>query len=124
MEKWCYLIGGGILGTVARYVLAGMVYQKIGSDFPYGTLIVNLVGCFLVGFFDTIFQEKFLFSPILRIFLMTGFCGAFTTFSTFILETANLIRGGETSRAFLNVILSVMIGFIVFRLGVLLGEII
>src|SRR5580698_1134332 len=124
MEKWFYLIGGGILGTLARYILAGVVYQKVGTDFPYGTLVVNLIGCFLVGFFDTIFQEKFLFSPTLRIFLMVGFCGAFTTFSTFMLETGNLIRDGETLRAFLNVMLSVVLGFIVFRLGVLLGEII
>ncbi len=124
MEKWFYLIGGGILGTLARYILAGAVYQKIGTDFPYGTMIVNLIGCFLIGLFDTIFQEKFLFSPVLRIFLMAGFCGAFTTFSTFMLETGNLIRDGETLRAFLNVILSVILGFIVFRLGVLLGEII
>jgi len=67
MEKWFYLIGGGILGTLARYVLAGVVYQKVGTNFPYGTLIVNLIGCFLVGLFDTIFQERFLFSPTLRI---------------------------------------------------------
>ena len=124
MEKWLYLIGGGILGTVARYVLAGAIYQKIGTDFPYGTLIVNLIGCFLIGFFDTIFQEKFLFSPVMRVFLMAGFCGAFTTFSTFMLETGNLIRDGEILRAFLNVMISVILGFIVFRLGVLLGEII
>ena len=124
MEKWFYLIGGGVLGTLARYILAGAVYQRIGTDFPYGTLIVNLIGCFLIGLFDTIFQEKFLFSPMMRIFLMAGFCGAFTTFSTFMLETANLIRDGETLRAFLNVMISVIIGFGVFRLGVLLGEII
>ncbi len=124
MEKWFYLVGGGILGTLARYVLAGVVYQKMGTDFPYGTLIVNLIGCFLIGFFDTVFQEKFLFSPVMRIFLMAGFCGAFTTFSTFMLETGNLIRDGETLRAFYNVIFSVIIGFIVFRIGVLLGEII
>jgi CrcB protein len=124
MEKWFYLIGGGILGTLARYVLAGAVYQKMGTDFPYGTIIVNMIGCFLIGFFDTIFQERFLFSPMIRICLMAGFCGAFTTFSTFMLETGNLIRDGETLRAFLNVLLSVIIGFIVFRLGVLLGEII
>jgi CrcB protein len=122
MEKWLYLIGGGILGTVARYVLAGAVYQKIGTDFPYGTFVVNMIGCFLVGFFDTFFQAKFVFSPILRVFLMAGFCGAFTTFSAFMLETGNLIRDGETLRAFLNVIFSVTIGFIIFRLGVLLGE--
>jgi len=124
MEKWFYLVGGGILGTLARYMLAGAVYQKWGTDFPYGTMLVNLIGCFLIGFFDTIFQERFLFSPILRVFLMAGFCGAFTTFSTFILETGNLIRDGEVLRAFLNVIFSVTLGFIVFRLGILLGEII
>jgi len=124
MEKWFYLIGGGILGTLARYVLAGAIYQKMGTGFPYGTLAVNLIGCFLIGIFDTIFQEKILLSPILRVFLMAGFCGAFTTFSAFILETGNLIRDGETLRAFLNVIISVTIGFIVFRIGVLLGEII
>jgi CrcB protein len=124
MDKWFYLIGGGILGTLARYTLAGVIYQKIGTDFPYGTLVVNVLGCFLVGFFDSILQTRYLFSPILRIFLMVGFCGAFTTFSTFMLETGNLIRDGETLRAFLNVMLSVIIGFIVFRVGVLLGEII
>ena len=122
MEKWFYLIGGGILGTLARFVLMGAVNQKLGTAFPYGTLAVNVIGCFLVGFFDSVFQENFSFSPILRIFLMAGFCGAFTTFSAFILDTGNLIRDGETLRAFLNVILSVTIGFIVFRLGVLMGK--
>jgi len=123
MDKWLYLIGGGIIGTLARYLLASAIYQKVGTAFPYGTLIVNLIGCFLIGFFDTIFQEKFLFSPLMRVFLMAGFCGAFTTFSAFMLETGNLIREGETLRALLNVLVSVILGFIVFRLGVLLGEI-
>lgn len=122
MEKWLYLAGGGILGTVARYVLAGVIYQKMGAEFPYGTIGVNLIGCFLIGFFDTIFESKFLFGPAMRIFLMTGFCGAFTTFSTFLLETSNLIKDGENLRAFLNVSVSIVLGFIVFRLGVLLGD--
>ena len=122
MEKWFYLIGGGILGTLARYILAGAIYQKVGTGFPYGTLVVNLIGCFLIGVFDTIFNQKIPLSPLLRIFLMAGFCGAFTTFSAFILETGHLIRDGETLRAFLNVILSVTLGFIVFRFGVLLGK--
>lgn len=124
MQKWIYLTLGGVAGTIARYILAGVVYQRLGTDFPYGTLIVNLIGCFLIGFFDSIFQERFLLSPLLRILLMAGFCGAFTTFSTFMLETANLIRDGESLRAFLNIMASVGVGFIVFRLGVFVGEMI
>jgi len=124
MERWIYLIVGGVAGTLARYVLAGMVYERMGATFPYGTLIVNLIGCFLIGLFDTVFQEKFLFSPMMRVLLMAGFCGAFTTFSTFMLETANLIKDGETLRAFMNVMVSVIIGFVVFRAGVILGRLI
>ena len=124
MEKWIYLISGGIVGTVARYVFAGAVYEKFGAGFPYGTLVVNLSGCFLIGFLDALSAEKFLLSSNLRLFLMTGFCGAYTTFSTFMLETSNLLKDGETWPAFWNAAASVAAGFVVFRLGVLLGKII
>ena len=124
MEKWLCLIGGGIAGTVARYVLAGAVYERTGAAFPYGTLAVNLLGCFIVGFLDAVFEEKFLLGPNYRILLMTGFCGAFTTFSTFMLETSHLLRDGEFFPALGNVLVSAVAGFIVFRLGVLVGEII
>ncbi len=122
--KWLGLITGGIAGTLARYTLAGLVYQICGTAFPYGTLVVNLVGCFLIGFLAALAEEKFLLGPHARLLLMTGFCGAFTTFSTFMLETANLIKDGEMLRAFLNLSLSVVVGFLVFRLGVFLAEII
>ena len=122
MEKWYYLIGGGIAGTLARHILSSFIFNKVGPGFPYGTLVINLLGCFLIGIFDTVFHKEFHMSAMFRICLMAGFCGAFTTFSTFMLETGNLIRDGETLKAFLNVILSVTIGFIVFRFGVLLGE--
>jgi CrcB protein len=124
MVRWVNLILGGAIGTVARYVLAGAVYQWFGTGFPYGTLVVNLVGCFLVGFLAALAEEKFLLGPNARILLMIGFCGAFTTFSTFILETANLIKDGEAWRAFFNVVGSVVIGFLVFRIGLFLGEVI
>ncbi|OGW85978.1 MAG: hypothetical protein A3C35_07375 [Omnitrophica bacterium RIFCSPHIGHO2_02_FULL_46_11] len=123
MGKWASLITGGIAGTVARYILAGVVYQLFGTTFPYGTLAVNLIGCLTIGFLAALSEEKFLLSPNARILLMVGFCGAFTTFSTFMLETANLIKEGESLRAFANVALSVVVGFVLFRVGILLAEI-
>lgn len=120
--KWLSLIAGSSIGGVARYALAGSVYRVFGSGFPYGTLVVNLAGCFLIGFLAVLSEEKFLLGPNTRLFLMVGFCGSFTTFSTFIYETAHLMTAGETMRAFLNVLVSVILGFFVFRFGVLAGE--
>ena len=122
MVKWFNLAVGSVIGGYARYLLAGFVHHIFGAAFPYGTLVVNLIGCFLIGLLAALAEEKFLLGPDARILLMVGFCGAFTTFSTFMLETGNLIRDGEMIRAFLNVMASVVIGFLVFRLGVLLGE--
>jgi len=123
MTKFIYLAIGGLTGTFARYFLAGAVYGLLGARFPYGTLIVNIFGCFLIGMLTTISENKFLLNPNLRVLLMIGFCGAFTTFSTFMLETFNLIKDGETIRAFVNVFLSIVVGFIVFKIGVLLGDV-
>jgi len=124
MAKFIHLIIGGATGTVARYVLAGATYRIFGTGFPYGTFAVNLIGCLILGFLASFTERKLFLDANLRLLLMVGFCGAFTTFSTFILETANLIRDGESTRAFLNVLLSVVIGFIVLRIGILLGEIV
>ena len=123
MSKLILLAIGGTAGTMARYLLAGAVHGFAGASFPYGTLVVNLLGCFIVGFLAAISENKFVLSPNLRLLLMIGFCGAFTTFSTFILETSNLIREGETFRALANVIISVIVGFVVFRIGMLIGDI-
>ena len=123
MGRWFNLIAGGMAGTVSRYLLAGFVYQVFGTHFPYGTLVVNLIGCFIIGFLASLSEEKFLLSPNARLLLMVGFCGAFTTFSTFMLETANLMKDGENVRALVNVAASVIVGFLVFRLGVFIAEI-
>jgi CrcB protein len=124
MEKWIYLIIGGIVGTVSRYGLAGIVSQKMGGVFPWGTMAVNITGCFIVGFLDILFEKKFLLSPGYRILLMTGFCGAFTTFSTIMLETSNLLKDNQYMHAFGNVMLSFCIGFAAFKLGAVIAELI
>lgn len=112
------------MGTVARYVLAGVVYRFAGTGFPYGTLIVNVSGCFILGILATLADKKFILGPDARILLMIGFCGAFTTFSTLIFESDSLLRNGQVIRAVTNVFASVILGFILFRAGSLLGEII
>ena len=122
MTKWISLAAGGILGTFARYFLAGTIHRFLGAAFPFGTLVVNLTGCFVIGFFAVLAEEKFLLGPTARVFLMAGFCGAFTTFSTFILETSNLTKDGENLYALMNIALSVVLGFLVFRLGIILAR--
>lgn len=122
MVKWLYLAAGGLAGTFLRYILAKNVNQWMGAQFPYGTLAVNLLGCFLIGLFAVLADKKFLLDSNMKLLLMVGFCGAFTTFSTWVFETASLIVDGEVVRALGNVLGSVLLGFIVFRLGVLAGE--
>lgn len=122
--KWIHLILGGTAGTLSRYVLSGFIHQIFGAQFPYGTLTVNLLGCFLIGFLAAISEEKFVLDSNARLLLMVGFCGAFTTFSTFIFESANLIRDGQTMSALINVLASVLLGFLVFRAGIFLAEMI
>ena len=122
--KLVYLTVGGITGTFARYFLSGYIYKFTGTGFPYGTLVVNLMGCFLIGVFAAVSTEKLILGPDMRVMLMAGFCGAFTTFSTFMLETSNLIEDGEWLRALGNIVLSVLIGFVLFRLGEWVGKLI
>jgi CrcB protein len=121
--KWICLAVGSLSGGFSRYLLAGAVYRRWGSDFPHGTLVVNLSGCFLIGLFDSLAETKFLLGPNARVLLMTGFCGAFTTFSTLMLETANLIKDGEAARGLLNVGASLLLGYFLFRAGTLTGDI-
>lgn len=119
-----FLAISSIAGGFARYYLAGWIYQKFGTNFPMGTLIINITACFIIGFFSAVIDEKFSLGPNGKILLMTGFCGAYSTFSTYMLETSNLVVDGEMMRAFLNIIVSIVLGFIALRLGVFIGEVI
>jgi len=88
---------GGALGTAARYVLSGLVANSFGGTFPWGTMIVNVTGCFIIGFFFTLTSPdgRMFVSAQTRQFVMTGFCGGYTTFSSFSLQTLNLMRDGD-----------------------------
>jgi len=98
---------GGFIGAVGRYWISSLV-QRLGDRFPYGTLSVNLLGSFVIGLLATLFLEKMIVSQELRLFLLVGLLGAFTTYSTFSLETFNLMRSGEWMFAGLNILANVV----------------
>lgn len=118
--KLAYLVAGGALGTLSRYWLSGAVNASLGANFPYGTLSVNALGCFVIGLLSAL--EPLHLSAEARLFFTAGFCGAFTTFSAFILDTEQLAANGQALRAVLNVLLSLAAGFASFFAGVRLGE--
>ena len=100
---------GGALGSVARFWCSGFVAQTVGGTFPWGTMTVNVVGSFIIGFFGTLTgaDGRLLVAPDVRQFVMVGFCGGYTTFSSFSLQTLALARDGEWLQVGGNVLLSV-----------------
>ena len=101
---------GGAIGTVARYGIS-VLALPISRNLPLGTIIINVLGSFIIGFFGTLTltHGKFPLSENARLFVMVGFCGGFTTFSSFSLQTLDLMRNGAAMRAMLNVVLSVVL---------------
>ncbi|MDR3631623.1 MAG: fluoride efflux transporter CrcB [Desulfocapsaceae bacterium] len=121
----CILIGiGGFLGAVVRYLLANWISLRWGRPFPLGTFIINISGSFLIGFLMALLMERLAAPPFWRLFLVVGFLGAYTTFSSFEYETGGLLRNGEMVLAALNVFLSVLVGFGALKLGEILAKII
>jgi len=113
---------GGALGAVARYVLSTTIMDKIGANFPYGTLLVNVLGSFLMGFLAMFLVERIGLDPLLRLGLFVGFLGAFTTFSTFSMETMNLFEQGYHVRALINMLVNVLFSVLAVWLGAILGN--
>ena len=113
-----FLLGvGSLLGGLARYGMTGVIHNNVTPTFPYGTLAVNVAGCFLIGVLSALSEVKLLLGPQARIMLMTGFCGAFTTFSTIIFESMHLAKNGEFFRMGVNVGGSIVLGFAAFMLA-------
>ena len=113
---------GGAVGSVARFLAANMVAVQVGTRFPYGTLMVNLVGSFLIGLMYILIVEKFKMSAEIRGLVMVGFLGAFTTFSTFSLELLDMLKSGAVTGAALYLLASVIIGVANVWLGMQLGK--
>lgn len=110
------------MGAVLRFWLSGWVYSLLGRDFPYGTLAVNLLGSLLMGLCFVLFIERLMVGAEWRALIMIGLLGAFTTFSTFSIETLNLLEDGELVKALANVFLSVGLCVVATWIGVMAGR--
>ena len=115
---------GSVLGAVARYFVSGLVARRVGETFPYGTLLINVTGALAIGIFGALASDNAsLFAePDPWLFAVTGFLGAYTTVSSFSLQTLSLARDGEGSRAMLYVALSVGLSLMAAALGFLLVD--
>ncbi|NQY25608.1 MAG: fluoride efflux transporter CrcB [Piscirickettsiaceae bacterium] len=122
MQQLLAIAGGGALGAVLRFGMSSNIYRLLGRDFPYGTLAVNVLGSFLMGIFFILIIERGMLSAEWRAVIMIGFLGAFTTFSTFSIETLTLLESGELSRAALNIFLSVALCLVATWLGLVMGR--
>ena len=113
---------GGAFGAVGRFASSQWIYSLLGRSFPYGTLFVNFLGSFIMGFLAILLIERLSVGPEMRAFLLIGFLGSFTTFSTFSLETIHLFSSGETLKAFINMLMSVFVCVTACWLGMILGR--
>jgi CrcB protein len=119
MSFYLWLALGGAIGTLARFGVSGLFTQQGGETFPWGTLVINVTGSFLIGFFATLTSPdgRLPFSGTTRAFLMTGVLGGFTTFSAFSLQTLTLAREGEWLRAGANAVGSLVLCLVAVWLG-------
>ena len=119
MFLYALIAAGGALGSIARFFLSGVVANQFGATFPWGTIVVNVTGSFIIGFFATLTgpEGRWFVSGNSRQFFMTGICGGYTTFSSFSLQTLNLADDGEWFRAGANVLLSVISCLVAVWLG-------
>jgi CrcB protein len=113
---------GGFVGAISRYWIALWIGQRWGRNFPLGTFVINVTGSFLIGLLMTLMAERFTENPQWRLLLVVGFLGAYTTFSTFEYETGALMKDGEWLYSVLNVIGSVIVGFVALKLGEVIAK--
>lgn len=122
MIRYLLVVMGGGTGALARYVAASAIMTRFGGRFPLGTLVINVTGSFLIGFLMTMLTERFQLDPRWRLLLVAGFLGGYTTFSTLEWETYTAVRDGGLWTAMLNVVSSIMLGYIAVWLGAMLAR--
>jgi CrcB protein len=119
----CLAVGlGGFLGAISRFGVGVAVGRWFTGRFPLGTFIINITGCLLLGWFMTISGERLPLSDTMKLAIATGFIGAYTTFSTFIYESSRLVDDGAWFEAAANLLLSLAVGLIAVRLGIMLAR--
>lgn len=121
LDKWLLVMLGGSLGAASRYGVSLLSARLLGTQFPYGTMLVNLAGCFLIGLLFALADRSRLLTPDVRLLLITGYLGALTTFSTFSLETVSAGRAGLTLQALTNILINNLGGLSLTWLGLRLG---
>ena len=122
IQKFIWLAVAGGLGTLARYGLAGFVHKINGAHSPWGTVIVNLTGCFVAGMIWMLFENRWTVSVEVRTLVLVGFMGAFTTFSALVMETSELLRTAEWMRAGMNLAIQNGVGFVALFAGAAIGR--
>ena len=122
MKQMLFIALGGSIGALARFGIAKFVNQVSGGVFPWGTMTVNFLGLFVMGFLYELFEKTLVPSEI-RLFLTVGFLGALTTFSTYGMETITLFRNGQYGAAVLNIVLSNVIGIVLVVAGIFIARV-
>ena len=120
MARFLLVCAGGAFGTGARYLLGGWAQRTLGTGFPYGTLIINAIGSFLIVILMHLSIQRGVISPDLRVILTTGVMGGFTTYSTFNYETVRLLQDGALGLGALNILATVVVCLLAGGLGVLI----
>jgi CrcB protein len=124
MPKPVIIAVGAVLGALLRYWLGDWTAQRFGTAFPYGNLIINLTGSFILGLFMALVTDRFLVPPQWRLFIAIGFLGSYTTFSSYAYESLNLIMTGQGTLGLLNLFGSSFLGGLAVFAGILLGRLI
>lgn len=117
MAQFLYISIGAIIGANARFLISQWAAERLGAGFPYGTFFVNVTGCFIIGLFYGLGENRITITPELRLLFAVGFLGGFTTFSTFGYESAALLRSGAFILALLNIIGSNLLGLLAVIVG-------